>query len=126
MSAHRQSRLQRRATRASVSRTVVRAALIAAALLVAVPVLDAGAHYKPVGKDCGVVVFTPQSDDASSDIRARGTSCRTARRIVKSWERGNRSPLRFRCRARAHEGNDLAHQDVKCTRTGKRVTFAAY
>jgi hypothetical protein len=100
-------------------------ACVAASTAVAAAV-DAGAHYRPVGKNCGTVVFTPRSDDASSAIRARGTSCRTARRIVKSWERGNRRPLGFRCRARNHDGDNLAHADVKCTRDGKRVTFAAY
>lgn len=104
-----------------------RPALITAlALAAAVPAIDADAHYRPLGKDCGVVVFTPHSDDASSAIRARGTSCRTARRIVKSWERGNRRPLGFRCRSRNHDNHNLAHADVKCTRDGKRVTFAAY
>jgi hypothetical protein len=88
--------------------------------------LDAGAHYRAVGKDCGKIVFTPQSDDASTDIRAKGTSCRKARRIVKAWRRGNKSPLGFRCRARNHDKNTLAHSDVKCTRDGKRVTFAAF
>jgi hypothetical protein len=106
-------------------RKLILAAAIATCAAVA-PAIEAGAHYRPVGKDCGKVVFTPQSDDASSAIRAKGTSCRTARRIVKAWRRGNRSPLDFRCRARNHDNNNLAHADVKCTRDGKRVTFAAF
>ena len=105
-------------------RKIVTAAAVT--VVAAVPAVDAGAHYKPAGKDCGVVVFTPHSDDASSAIRAKGTSCRKARRIVKSWERGNKRPLGFRCRARNHDNDNLAHADVKCTRGGKRVTFAAY
>jgi hypothetical protein len=100
--------------------------ILATVVAGAVPAVTADAHYKPVGKDCGKVVFTPDSDDASSDIRAKGTSCRTARRIVKSYRRGNKSPLGFRCRARNHDNNNLAHSDVKCTRDGKRVTFAAF
>ena len=102
------------------------ALVLVVAFVAAIPVLGASAHYRPVGKDCGTVVFTPHSDNASSSIRAKGTTCRKARRIVKSWERGNRSPLGFRCRARNHDNANLAHQDVKCTREGKRVTFAAY
>ncbi len=97
---------------------------IAVALpLVAVP--SAGAHYKPKGKRCGTIVFTPNSDHASSSIRAKRTTCRKARRIVRKWERGNRSPLRFECRSR-EDDDALSHRDVKCTRGKKRVTFAAY
>jgi hypothetical protein len=98
-------------------------AAVAALLLSSV----ASAHYKPRGKDCGSIAFTPNSDDGSSEIRAKGTSCRRARKIVRRWERGNKSPFGYTCRDRAHDpAEGLAHSDVKCTRGDKRVTWAAF
>src|SRR5215218_9129743 len=86
----------------------------------------AGAHYDNVGaRDCGVIVFTPQSDDGASAIRARGVSCRTARRIVKAVDRGNKSPLGFSCKSRGHDpANFIAHDDFRCKRGSRVVTWA--
>ena len=96
-------------------------AAVALLLAIAAP---AGAHYSnPGAKSCGFIVFTPQTDDGASAIRAKGTSCRTARRIVRAINRGNDSPLGFRCRDRGHDAG-LAHADVKCTRGSRVVTYA--
>jgi hypothetical protein len=94
-------------------------------LLALVVAPAASAHYPAKGKDCGSIQFEPQTDHGSSDIRAKRTSCRTARRIVRKWDKGNKSPLGFTCRARSHD-EQLAHSDVKCTRGNRRVTFAAF
>lgn len=104
---------------------MIRALLVAVAVMaVAVPV--ASAHYKRHGKTCGSVVTTPNSDDGASAIRASRTRCRTARRVAHRWERGNRSPLGFTCRSRAHDGAALSHRDVRCRRGEGYVSFAAY
>jgi hypothetical protein len=101
-------------------------ALVALALLAAPG--TAGAHYMPAGMNCGTITFTPNTDAGASSIYAKGTSCRTARRIVKSFARGNTRPLGFTCAARARTDGDgaleLAHDDVRCKRGKKMVTFA--
>ena len=91
-------------------------------LLAAAP---ASAHYRAVGKDCGAIAFTPQTDEGASDIYAKNTSCRKARRVVRAWHRGDESPRRYTCRARDHDDpQGLAHQDVVCRRGNRRVSFA--
>jgi hypothetical protein len=103
---------------------VLRTLLLGLAVAVlAVPA--AGAHYAPHGRDCGSIVFQPQTDSGATAIRATRVKCRNARRIVRAWHRGNHNPLRFHCRSRDHDpANGLAHTDVKCTRSNRRVTFA--
>ena len=87
----------------------------------------ASAHYRSVGKSCGSIQFTPQSDDGASSIYASRVTCHTARRIVRAVRRGNESPLGFDCRGRGHDPrNGLAHNDVICTRGSRRVTWAAF
>ena len=100
--------------------------LLVAALAFAAVVPASEAHYRNNGKSCGSVATTPYTDDGASAIRATFTSCRTARRVARAWERGDRSPLSFRCRSRRHDGIALAHRDVRCTRGEGYVTFAAY
>jgi hypothetical protein len=104
---------------------MLRTLLIALAVM-AVAVPAASAHYRKHGKACGSVVTTPNSDDGASAIRASRTSCRTARRVARRWERGNRSPLSFTCKSRAHDGAALSHRDVRCWRGEGYVSFAAY
>ena len=108
------------------SRGPVARILLSAALLLAVAVPAADAHYRNNGKRCGSVATTPYSDDGASAIRATFTSCRTARRVARAWERGDRSPLSFTCRSRRHAGANLAHRDVKCTRGEGYVSFASF
>ena len=98
----------------------------ACALAAAVPA--ASAHYKPRGKDCGTISFQDQTDNGASSIYAKRVKCRTARRIVRAYNRGNESPRGFTCTERPHEPNGLAHRDIKCTRDGgtRRVTFAIF
>jgi hypothetical protein len=99
-------------------------AVLALALVTASP---ASAHYRPVGKDCGSIAFTPQTDEGASAIRAKNVKCSTARRIVRAVRRGNNSPLDFTCRSRDHDPRrGLAHTDVVCTRANRRVSWAAY
>ena len=104
---------------------MLRTLLIALAVF-AVAVPAASAHYRKHGKACGSVVTTPNTDDGASAIRATFTSCRTARRVARRYERGNRNPLSFTCRSRSHDGAQLAHRDVRCTRGEGYVSFAAY
>jgi hypothetical protein len=101
--------------------------LISALALVLVASVPASAHYRGVGKRCGSIVFTPQSDDAASSIRAKNVTCRRARRIVRAIRRGNNSPFDYNCRGRGHDpSNGLAHTDVICTKGDRRVTWANY
>jgi hypothetical protein len=104
---------------------VLRASLVSVLVLVAAAPA-ATAHFARHGKGCGAVVTTPQTDDGASAIRATNMSCRRARRIARRYERGDRSPLRFECVSRSHDGANLAHRDVVCFRNAKRVTFGAY
>ena len=95
-----------------------------AMLALGAPVADA--HFKRHGKYCGAVVTTPNTDDGASAIRATHATCRTARRIARGWEAGDRSPLGWECVSRRHDGAALSHRDVVCFRGERRVTFAAY
>ena len=103
---------------------MTRTCLLALAVL-ALAAPAASAHYKPRGKDCGSIQFQAQTDSGASDIYAKRVKCRTARRIVRAYHRGNESPRGFTCRSRQHDAG-LSHSDVKCTRDGgrRRVTFA--
>ena len=96
----------------------------ATALLLLAVAAPAGAHYSnPGAKDCGFIVFTPQTDDGASAIMAKGLSCRKARRLVRAINRGNERPFGFRCTSRGHDAG-LAHADVKCKRGKRVVTYA--
>ena len=110
----------------AMTRLLILSAALALALAAAVP---ASAHYRAVGKNCGSIQFTPQTDDGAGEIYAKNVSCRNARRIVRAHRRGNESPLDFRCRGRAHDpSNGLGHRDVLCTRAGgfRRVSWGRY
>jgi hypothetical protein len=104
---------------------MLRISLLALAVL-ALAAPAASAHYKARGKHCGSIQFQAQTDSGASAIYAKDVKCRTARRIVRAYHRGNESPLGFTCRSRDHDpAYGLAHTDVKCTRAGyRRVTFA--
>ena len=102
-------------------------AALAAALVFALPAVPAGAHYREIGRDCGEIPFTPQTDDVAGDIRASRTSCRTARRVVRVYTAGDRTPLGYRCRARVHDpDNGLAHSDVLCRKGSRRVSWGDF
>jgi hypothetical protein len=108
---------------------MIRTSLLALAVLALAVPAGASAHYKARGKDCGTIQFQAQTDNGASAIYAKRVKCRTARRIVRAYNRGNESPRGFNCRERSHDpANGLAHRDVKCTRDGgtRRVTFAIY
>ena len=96
----------------------------ATALLLLAVAAPAGAHYSnPGARDCGFIVFTPQSDDGASSIMAKNLSCKKARRLVKALNRGASKPLGFTCKSRSHDFQ-LAHADVRCKRSSRVVTFA--
>ena len=96
----------------------------ATALLLLAVAAPAGAHYSNSGaKDCGFIVFTPQSDDGASSIMAKNLSCKKARRIVRAINRGAESPFGFSCKSRSHDFQ-LAHADVRCKRGSRVVTYA--
>ena len=107
-------------------RRVVLAMAVIALLVAAWP---APAHFAAKGEKCRRVVFTPQSDDVATNIHKREISCRRARRIVTIYRRqGDRTPLGFTCRFRAHDpDNGLGHTDALCWNTGnRRVSWAQY
>jgi hypothetical protein len=96
----------------------------ATALLLLAVAAPAGAHYSnPGAKDCGFIVFTPQTDDGASSIMAKNLSCAKARRIVRAINRGNEKPFGFTCKSRSHDFQ-LAHADVRCKRGSRVVTYA--
>lgn len=100
--------------------------LLAALALALVTAVPASAHYRSVGKHCGAIAFTPQTDEGASAIYAKRVKCRNARRIVRAYRRGNESPLDFTCRSRRHDPEGgLAHTDVVCRRANRRVSWAA-
>ncbi len=108
---------------------MIRLALLLTALaLLLVTAVPASAHYRGIGKRCGSIQFTPQTDDGASAIRAKRVTCRTARLIVRAIRRGDENPRKFTCRDRAHDPrNGLGHSDVLCTRRdNRRVSFALY
>ena len=99
-------------------------ATVAVAPAVAQPTARAAGDVR----SCGNVVFTPASEDGAFDIRARDTSCRTARRVARaSRTRDVTGPYRyrargFRCRGRrVDEG--LPQVRWRCTRRSALVTF---
>jgi hypothetical protein len=100
-------------------------AITAALALLTLAPAGASAHFAGKGKRCGAVVFTPNTDHGASAIRARGVTCRKARRMVRAYENGDKTPAGFTCRARPHDpDNGIAHSDVLCRRGTKRVSWA--
>lgn len=75
---------------------------------------------------CGRIGFEPQTDNVAVNIRARGTSCRRARRIVRAVYNGNREPFGYRCRSRLHDEGVLAFRHWVCTKNLARVTWDKY
>lgn len=100
-------------------------AAAALALLIAAPAAEAG---QPV-KRCGQIGFTPQTEDGVFKIRARGTTCRRARRVARrarltgaatgpfTYRRAG-----FRCQGRPVE-DALPSARWRCRRGDDRVTF---
>ncbi len=76
--------------------------------------------------NCGRIVFEPQTDNGAANIRARGTSCRRARRIVRAVYNGGRQPFGYRCRSRAHDDGGLFFRHWVCTKNQARVTWDKY
>lgn len=75
---------------------------------------------------CGRIGFEPQTDNVAVNIRARGTSCRRARRIVRAVYNGNREPFGYRCRSRLHDEGVLSFRHWVCTKNLARVTWDKY
>jgi hypothetical protein len=106
------------------ARSVLLAGLAAlAAMGAAAPAAQSAA------RDCGSLSFTPASEDGAFDIRARGTSCRTARRVARAAEPTSVTdgPFRFRARGFSCRGTvrDTALPQVRwrCMRGAAVVTF---
>ena len=76
--------------------------------------------------NCGRIGFEPQTDNVAANIRAQGTSCRRARRIVRAVYNGNREPFGYRCRSRRHDDGGLAFRHWVCTKNQARVTWDKY
>jgi hypothetical protein len=76
--------------------------------------------------NCGRIGFEPQTDNVAANIRARGTSCRRARRIVRAVYNGRREPFGYRCRSRRHDDGGLAFRHWVCTKNQARVTWDKY
>ena len=76
--------------------------------------------------NCGRIGFEPGTDNVAANIRAQGTSCRRARRIVRAVYNGNREPFGYRCRSRAHDEGGLSFRHWVCTKNLARVTWDKY
>jgi hypothetical protein len=104
---------------------MVRVVLLTAALF-AGATAGAWAEGAAGAANCGRIGFEPRTDNVAANIRARGTSCRRARRIVRAVYRGNREPFGYRCRSRAHDDGGLAFRHWACTKNRARVTWDKY
>jgi len=110
---------------------MVRVAFLTAAVLAAATASAlaeaTSALAEPAGAstNCGRIGFEPQTDNVAANIRARGTSCRRARRIVRAVYE-NREPFGYRCRSRAHDDGGLAFRHWACTKNQARVTWDKY
>jgi hypothetical protein len=105
-----------------MKRTLVTLGAVACA---AMPSGAAAAQAGP-SANCGRIGFEPQTDNVAANIRARGTSCRRARRIVRAVYNGNRAPFGYRCRSRLHDDGGLAFRHWVCTKNQARVTWDKY
>jgi hypothetical protein len=104
---------------------MLRVAVLSAAL-VACATPNAWADGASASANCGRIGFEPQTDNVAANIRARGTSCRRARRIVRAVYNGNREPFGYRCRSRLHDDGGLAFRHWVCTKNEARVTWDKY
>jgi len=93
--------------------------LLAALAVAALPSTASAAN-------CGRIGFEPQTDNVAANIRAQGTSCRRARRIVRAGYNGDREPFGYRCRSRRHDDDGLAFRHWVCTKNQARVTWDKY
>ncbi len=111
----------------TTSTLIATLALVLAALL-ALPGLT-GAHFpRPAGAiRCADVPITPNSDDVVTDIRARGVTCRVARRVARQQATTDANTAGYTCRTREHDDGSMPHRDVRCRRGATRViTFADF
>lgn len=130
-------------------------AIVLAAILATLAASPSGAvaHYGSGGfRACGWITLAPQTD-WGTNVRAKGTSCRTARRLAWDlhwfwWDRCDRCDpdaeradwaprdgrvlKLYRCRSRSHD-KGLSHTDRRCVPDGaswrssrKAVVMAAY
>jgi hypothetical protein len=104
---------------------MVRTVLLTAAVL-ACTAAGAVAQGAGAAANCGRIGFEPQTDNVADDIRARGTSCRRARRIVRAVYNGRREPFGYRCRSRLHDDGGLAFRHWVCTKNEARVSWDKY
>ena len=100
-------------------------ALLISAVVFGVATASASAEGALASAKCGQIVFEPQTDNGVANIRASGTSCRRARRIVRAVYNGNRQPFGYRCRSRVHD-EGLFHTHWVCTKNQARVTWDKY
>ena len=125
-------RATRRRRALIVSRTRGEVALLATFALLMSASLGAPPAYSSESKRCGTVSQRQVSTGANRNfgIKARGTSCKTARRMVKQWyinvlKRGeagssNYVPVfGFTCKAPSNKVDRL----IDCRKSGARVTW---
>lgn len=80
--------------------------------------------------DCGTVAFTPQSEDAASQIRATGLSCADAQAVVRvvgeRTSAGGPAALDaegYHCVQTGSEEDPLPQASYECTSGSKKITF---
>jgi hypothetical protein len=81
-------------------------------------------------RKCGGIAFTPRTENGVYDIRARGISCRRARRVARAvrFEGIVEGPYEYReagfeCQGR-YAGEVLPSVDWRCTRKLAWITFS--
>ena len=100
--------------------------LLISAVLLGGATATASAEGAFASANCGRIAFEPQTDNGAANIRASGTSCRRARRIVRAVYNGSRQPFGYRCRSRAHDEGGLFFRHWVCTKNQARVTWDKY
>lgn len=90
---------------------------------IAAMAVPAGSQAAHGWKRCGRIGFTKSSDDLASKIRARGTSCRRARKVVRrAHNRGTKHPHGYRCRRRTLDTPLLMWQ-WRCAKGDRHVKW---
>jgi hypothetical protein len=78
-------------------------------------------------KRCTQVVFTPESEDVATKIRARGVTCGMARDFIRDSKGKPGTRYRgFACTSTLVESAELPYTRYRCTADGDRIRWRRY
>jgi hypothetical protein len=115
-----------------VRRIATAVAVVSLAVLAGCSDDDGDGDTGPVAetRECGVVAFSPNSEDAAGQIMATGLSCEDAKAFVedagaRTSSGGPQSVVvnGFRCVLTSSQDDPLPRADYECTDGPKKVTF---